>query len=369
MSEANEIKNCGEVNAAYDAYCAGVSDDGYIRILEAMERCLREGGCAYHPVNMELLEQSLEAGKGRVAWSIRNTPAGRLLSVFTSEAQVQKHSAPSYMLALLKAFFDMVLESEQLDGMLLNPCDSNGGVVVPRNLVEMMAQKSGVYFAGPEISMDMISSALLALHGNCTGVPFPVLTVNGEVDAVGGAQKLVASVLDNITAEHEGTLIRDKYDLKSEIRWIVEDAMMIAGMVGWQVNEDKSFFTEKGPVEWYNEKTKGGEVCFYAAFEHVFEGMDCYDGDDFEDDVEDNAKAYVDILEENVGSAFKCDNKEQPYEIMENNIVAVVLGAILFGIGWGVALSCKHQGEESVKRMEALQEKYLSGGYSPDLGN
>ncbi|MCR5413610.1 MAG: SseB family protein [Kiritimatiellae bacterium] len=361
MSEVKESGECASVNAAYEAYCSAVSDEGYIRILKAMESALRDGKYAYLPVNMELLEDSLD--KGKIAWNVRKTPRGPLLSVFTSEEHVKRHKSPSFMVVKLDAFFEMALENGEFAGMLLNPCDDNGGVVVPRNLVEMVAAHAGVYTPPPRLDMDLVSEALFSLHGNCRGVPFPVMTVNDELSALGGPESFVASILGWVAGEKGGRLWADDVPLRRQLEDILESVLEVSVTSGWKVNEDREFFKSTSPLDWY-VKTSGGESFDSTiAFDCCISGMEDYDDDDWYDDIVFNVGTYLDILEAKVGLAFKCADAEEAYAIMSQNMLDVAFGIALFGIGWGVALSCKGQGEDAVQRMEALQDKYLDEGY------
>ncbi len=360
MSEEQTSEGCPGINAAYEAYCTAPSEDGYVRLMESMESALRDGKCAYHPFNMDLFDESL--AKGKIAWSIRNTPCGPLLSLFTSEEHVKLHKSPSFMLVKLDAFFEMALGDGNLAGMLLNPCDENGGVVVPRNLVEMVAEKSGVYAPLPKLDMDLVIEALFALYKDSRGVPFPVVEVKDEIAALGGPETFTDSILDWVAGERGGGLWKDGVPVRRQYEEILEAVLEVSVTSGWKVNEDKEFFRTTSPIDWHVKTLDGAKFDMTLAFDCCIAGMEDYDDDDWCDDIVLNVAKYLDLLEERVVDAYKCDDAEKAYAIMARDPFKVAFGMVLFGVGWGVALSCKGQGEEAVKRMEAIQLKSLAEG-------
>ena len=128
------------LNAAYAAFKADVGPEKYADVLQALEDAIFEKGCAFEPGRT--VESAELALQGKIEWSAINTPAGPCLSIFTSEAQAQRHDAAFVMIIRIEAFIGYFESHPELAGVILNPYDENGGLPIQRAHVELVIRNA-----------------------------------------------------------------------------------------------------------------------------------------------------------------------------------------------------------------------------------
>lgn len=360
---AEKISESEQLNAAYVAFKADVGPEKYADVLQALEDAIVAKGCAFEPGRTaESAELILQ---GKIEWSMMNTPAGPCLSIFTSEEQAQRHDAAFVMTIRIEAFVGYFESHPELAGVILNPYDENGGLPIQRAHMELVIRNARAKTDPHSAMKDLMSEVLFDLWGNAKGIPFPMLTVNEEINALGGDPfQLVKPIFDS----WDETFKRGyKVDSQDEyLRCVITSSLEVAMISGVMTKIGLEAFEGKTPHEWLQEESDEWDDEEESAT--IVRCLGYSDPDwvrsrDLREAMSKNVESYLEIFEARVAQIWNCSTKEEAQRILLGDIGVVAVGMVLFGVGWGAALFYEKQGPDAVEKIRSLQEKYLQEGY------
>ena len=360
---AEKIPESEKLNAAYAAFKTDVGPEKYADVLQALEDAIVAKGCAFEPGRTaESAELILQ---GKIEWSTMNTPAGPCLSIFTSEEQAQRHDAAFVMTIRIEAFVGYFESHPELAGVILNPYDENGGLPIQRAHMELVIRNARAKTDPHSAMKDLMSEVLFDLWGNAKGIPFPMLTVNEEINALGGDPfQLVKPIFDS----WDETFKRGyKVDTQDEyLRCVITSSLEVGMISGVMTKIGLETFEGKTPYEWLQEESDDWDDEEESAT--IVRCLGYSDPDwvrsrDLREAMTKNVETYLEIFEARVAQIWNCSTKEETQRILLDDIGVVAVGMVLFGVGWGAALFYEKQGPDAVEKIRSLQEKYLQEGY------
>lgn len=352
------------LDAAYELLKSDMGPQRYAELLQAIEDTLREEGSVFVPGAANSVEGMLTGGQFR--WCVLNSEHGQLLAIYTSNAQLQKRAEVEVGVALkITACFDFIAHNDSCAGFVINPQDDLGGVVVKRNIVEQIRSNAAVPKGCPVISLDLVSESIFALWGNAINVPVMVMTVNEEAELVGGMERIVNPIVERWESEIRDDATKE-WTPERFVERVMESAYDDSVAAGVMVHVDKSVFATMSPDEWVRyqcEEEMEDDIEDVLIRRLGIKQGQYSDYRVWEEARRENVKKYLEILEAKVGLAFRCENRSQVYEIFVANIGMVVVGIVMFGLGYGAAMYAESRGPEEVERIKNLQCRYLEEGY------
>jgi len=346
VSADNETTACPgtKLNGAYDALKADCNADNCASLLQALEDDLCADSVVWLPVNPKGTCGKAEIGE--IEWCVSETPQGVVLSAYTSEEMVRLHNAPYVAIVRLSAVFEAIEGNPRLAGMALNPCDDNGGVVIQRVHLELVARNAQKRHLATSLDVDVLSEALLELWGNAVGVPILVVTINDEIDALGGMDRVVGPVVrtwtESIKSERfKGWSIEQL--VREGARWMLETALL----AGTMVKAHPERFRIKTAHDWYEEWHEEDETDIEDEILLQIGIEDFKRGAELLANMKRNLDMYFKVVEAKVGMRVK--SKEAVWDALALNIGMVFCGIASFGIGWGAALYYERQGPTAIE--------------------
>jgi len=340
------------LNRAYNALRTDCVADKYAELLQALEDDLRADSVIWLPGEAQDFRRMAETGK--MKWCTWETPQGVMLAVFTSEEQVQRYEAPCSAVIRVSAVFDALVGSPEIVGIVLNPCDENGGVVIGREHLELVVRNSKKKGMPAGFDFDIISEALFALWGNAEGVPVLMMTINDEVEVLGGMDRVVGPVLQSWVEEVRSGRFQgwsSEQLVRAGGRRMLETALLAGVMVKAQPEKCR----EKTPHEWYEAWHEEDETDIEDEILYQIGVEDFKRGAKLLANMERNLDIYFKIVEAKFGLRMKAQSKEVVWDVLASNIGMVFIGIASFGVGWGAALYYEQQGPEAMEEARQRQ--------------
>jgi len=331
MTEGNN-KECAGLHKAYVGFREKPGQDAYIRMMEAFETDFKADCHAYLPVAAENAA-SMKSG-GPVKWQMVGTPKGRMVALYTSREEVEKHSAPESVGVRLSAFVRAALSIKDCTGVLVNPLDGHHGVPIDRSNLEMLLRRASNAPAMPQLHPGVVSNAVYRLWEIAVGVPTAVYDVSKEVEALGGVEKLLRPVLEgwNKRAEEKPEEFKAPIDyLKAVLRDVVAKGFVYGAM----------------------------------ALKHADRALDvdidgCIDMiPDLRGDIAQNVDEYLVLISDVARSDMIEPNEEQLQFLLAVNVGVIAFGALSFGIGWGMAKDAESRGVLELAELRDRQQKWI----------
>ncbi len=305
----------------------------YQSFMEAFESDIKCEAFAYLPVAGENIE-SMQKG-GPVKWLAVGTPKGRMIGLFTSRDQVEKHKAGNHVGVKLSAFVRAALGDKGITGILVNPLDGHHGIPVERHNLELLAQRAGLVAPSiPKMNPGVVSNAVYHLWEIAVGVPTSVYDVSAELKALGGLDKTLGPVLQKWnTSVADGTY--KPVDPMDYVRGVLRDVVATGFVYG------------------------------AMALKHPDKALEvdidrCIDGiPDLRGDIEQNVDQYLVLLSDATRSALKEQNEEYVKILLSGNLGIMAFGAFNFGLGWGMAKDAESRGVMELAELRDRQQKWI----------
>ena len=324
---------CRRLDAAYMAMRADATESNYKALMEAFEADARDDAHAFLPVPAERIESMREGS--RIQWQICTTPKGKMLAMYTSREQVEKHAAEANVGVKLSAFVRMALLDANISGILLNPLDGRHGIPVERHNLQVLVNRLAPAGAPvPQLNPQVVSAACMRLFEVAVGVPTAVYDIRREMEALGGHDAVLKPVVEKWNASITSGAFKPASP-EEYVRTLVQDVMKVAFVRGSLARKDAEM-----------AKTADPEGCV-SAVPYLLE------------DLKQNTDEYLIILSDLIRSGTKDLADERIWTLLAGNIAVIALGALSFGMGWGIAKCCASEGPVALMELRDYQQAFL----------
>ena len=325
---------CTRLHAAYLAWLVKPAEkDLYFSVLAAMEAELNADVFVYIPVRTAMPARVTKGGS--IEWNVVETSMGKLLSVFTSRAEVEKHPAPASIGVKLRAAFKTALSNGDLSGIVLNPSDGCRGLPIERRNLEVMA---GRLRDGrgqvPQLHPGVVSHAVYRLWEIAVGVPTAVYDVSSEVKRLGGMEKLLKPLLEKWQTKLHSS--PDEFPEPMDyVRIVLRDVVSSGFVYGAMAlkNPDHALEVDIGR---------------------------CIDAiPDLRDDIGQNLDEYLILISDAVRAGLKEPNEAHVQLMVVGNLPLIAFGAFNFALGWGMAKDAESQGVMPLAELRDRQQAWI----------
>ena len=333
-SQSGEASECTRLHAAYSAFRAESDKEQlYLDVLQALEAELKADVFCYVPVREAM--PAAVAPNGRIQWNVTNTPKGKMLSVFTSREEVEKHPAPACVGVKLRAAFQMALSGRELAGILLNPSDGHHGVPIERrNLQVMAARLQGGNGQVPQLHPGVVSNAVYRLWEIAVGVPTAVYDVSAEVSKLGGMEKILKPLLDKWQAKLQTSpeeFPEPMYYVKDVLNDVVSCGFVYGAMA-----------------------LKNPDLALDVDIDRCIDAIP-----DLRGDIRQNLDEYLILICDAVRSDLKEPNETHVQLLVAGNLPIIAFGIFNFGLGWGMAKDAESQGVMALAELRDRQQAWI----------
>lgn len=322
-----------QLNAAYLDLRANPGKEKYIVFLNVFSSELRDDAFVYIPVR-SAMPAAVEKD-GRIQWNVVETPAGRMLSVFTSRAEVEKHPAPASVGVKLRAAFKAALSDRTLAGILVNPMDGHHGIPVERRNLEIMAARvRSENGQVPQMNPGVVSNAVYRLWEIAVGVPTAVYDVSAEVEKLGGLEKILKPLLDKWQAKLQAS--EDEFPepldyAKAVLRDVISSGFVYGAMA-----------------------LKNPDLALDADIEKCIDAIP-----DLRGDIGQNLDEYLILISDAVRSDLVEPDETHVQLLIAGNLPIIAFGAFSFGLGWGMAKDAESQGVMELAALRDRQQAWI----------
>lgn len=325
---------CTRLHAAYLAWLVKPAEkDLYFSVLAAMEAELNADVFVYIPVRTAMPARVTKGGS--IEWNVVETSMGKLLSVFTSRAEAEKHPAPASIGVKLRAAFKTALSNGDLSGIVLNPSDGCRGLPIERRNLEVMASRlRGGSGQVPQLHPGVVSHAVYRLWEIAVGVPTAVYDVSSEVEKLGGLGKLLKPLVDKWQAKMSSSAgeFADPMDcVKAALKDVISSGFVFGAMA--LKNPDKALQVDV-------------EKCIAAI-------------PDLRGDIDQNLDEYLILISDAIRAGLKEPNEAHVQLMVAGNLPIISFGAFNFGLGWGMAKDAESQGVMELAELRDRQQAWI----------
>jgi len=335
---AGEEKNtanieCVRLHAAYEALCGSRTKENYIAFMQTVEADLRADAYAFVPVQSAM--PVAVAPNGKIRWNVTTTPAGQMLTVFTSREQAERFPAPASACVRLSACVREALAAKNLVGILFNPADGHHGVPVQRDNLQVLKHRLfGLTAEGvPRLHPNVVSEAVLQLFKVAVGVPTPVYDIASDLQAFGGPDALMKEILAKFEKTGEGV---ESGSPDQKLRTVLVGVMREAFVAGAFVRKD-------------------------IALARNAESQDCFDKVPLlAQDINQNVDEYLVIISDIIRVKAPKLGDDELLSLFGANVNLLAFGAMSFAFGWGIARYCEGLGPEALKELKERQRAFLA---------
>ena len=364
MSEENnqsrqppQPQPCERTAATYAALKAEPGQEKYNAFLSALEADILEGRVGFLPVAKEDIEKLQKTGE--IKWTALKSPNGPVLAAFTSPQEAAKNGGEGSLGLPLGIFLQTLMQGKELAGLVFNPFDNGGVVVLRAHAEQLLAQ---VQRRSQRLDQPVVVDALWRLWDVAAGVPFPYKDVRDEVADLGGVDNVMGPVMVAWKKRFDAGEFKDG-DPLAVMKDMATDVLRhaLAAAAGSKVRP--GLFDGTTPYDWLKEdvveadgETLEEETLLFVA------GADPDPAKvkALQEDVKKNVDTYIDLLTANLKSAGLVKEDADLGHSMLANAGPVCFGLMSFGIGWGTALYLESRGPEAVAAAKARQEKLLA---------